>query len=563
MTWPVTCESDLANVVTNTLPELRVFLPPDLVCLPYCVDMSGYISSYFIEPALRQARRFSSPRPEGPASAELQSHAQDQGSDQDTPHPIDDSRANHASISTDSNRRQRCSEPGQISLGDLRETYGHETDTYHAEEVAPTIERDANVARETGLQGLLPLNDVRSNYVFGQDAVDSPAILTDNVEAASEFRLLRADDIRTLESLSSMSLDTGPSMTSNPSHAASQDFMSIGGSSSSMSSRSRPTVNSTEERRRHSSVRSNNAGSLPMSSNLPEDDGMKALRLQIHQIRDMALSNEEKALRMHNLMTSDYKNFRAQLDQHEDIPEGSHAQSQSPVQESRSPNLEASRQRAGSHVSTTSCSGRKGSLVVSVPDLIPSYQPRQSNPEPQNSTEAAAIDDDEEDQPFGCAHYRRNVKVQCPDCQNWYTCRHCHDEAEEHPLIRNQIRNMLCMVCGTPQRAAKYCKHCSRLAADYYCDLCKLWDDDAEHRIYHCPDCGICRRGEGLGKDYIHCKVCPSPTTTATGTLTQVSSDAMCALILHMPPRIDVSSEPQSAIAPSAASGCSLPLQWS
>lgn len=477
--------------------------------------MSGYISSYFIEPALRQARRFSSPRRE---SAEAPSHAQDRRSEQHTIRLNTDAQEDYGMVDTDHGDRQR--EPGHLSLGDLRETYSNETDTYHAEEIAPTTESDAHVARENGMQGLLPLNDVRSTYVFGQDAVDSPAVLMDGVEAASEFPLENADNERTLASLSSMSLDTGPSMTSNPSHAASQDFMSTGGSSSSMSSRSRRTANSTEERRRQSSIRSNNAGSLSMSSNLPEDDGMKAMRQQIHQIREMALSSEEKALRMHNLMTSDYKKFRAQLDQNDVISEGAHDQPEDQVQASRSPNPEASRGPADSQASSTSVVGRKGSLVVSATDLVPTYQPRALKLEAQISTEFALADDDEEDQPLGCAHYRRNVKVQCPDCHNWYTCRHCHDEVEKHPLARSRIRNMLCMACGTPQRAGQYCKQCSWLAADYYCDLCKLWDNDTEHRIYHCPDCGICRRGEGLGKDYIHCKVCCSLTITLTGLLT-------------------------------------------
>ena len=36
---------------------------------------------------------------------------------------------------------------------------------------------------------------------------------------------------------------------------------------------------------------------------------------------------------------------------------------------------------------------------------------------------------------------------------------------------------------------------------------CKLWDDDPHKSIYHCNDCGICRIGKGLGKDFFHCKV--------------------------------------------------------
>ncbi|KAF2461706.1 zinc-ribbon-domain-containing protein, partial [Lineolata rhizophorae] len=109
---------------------------------------------------------------------------------------------------------------------------------------------------------------------------------------------------------------------------------------------------------------------------------------------------------------------------------------------------------------------------------------------------------------LGCKHYKRNVKVQCVDCARWYPCRHCHDAVEAHALDRRRTRNMLCMLCRTPQPAADTCRACGEAAACYYCDICKLWDDEPRKRIYHCADCGICRRGEGLGKDFKHCKRC-------------------------------------------------------
>jgi hypothetical protein len=74
---------------------------------------------------------------------------------------------------------------------------------------------------------------------------------------------------------------------------------------------------------------------------------------------------------------------------------------------------------------------------------------------------------------------------------------------------------MLCMLCGHAQPAAQYCKQCGELAAQYYCAACKLWDNDASKSIYHCNDCGICRVGKGIGKDFFHCKV----RTTANGML--------------------------------------------
>eukprot|EP01135_Chromosphaera_perkinsii_P006900 Nk52_evm55s621 gene=Nk52_evmTU55s621 len=44
--------------------------------------------------------------------------------------------------------------------------------------------------------------------------------------------------------------------------------------------------------------------------------------------------------------------------------------------------------------------------------------------------------------------------------------------------------------------------------AKYYCDKCKLWDDDHSKDIYHCDKCNLCRIGEGLDIDYFHCEGC-------------------------------------------------------
>jgi hypothetical protein len=109
---------------------------------------------------------------------------------------------------------------------------------------------------------------------------------------------------------------------------------------------------------------------------------------------------------------------------------------------------------------------------------------------------------------FGCDHYRRSCKLQCSTCFKWYTCRMCHDEVENHQLVRQQTKNMVCVQCKTAQPAAQECRKCGLVLARYYCDICKLWDDDPLKSIYHCDDCGICRIGVGLGKDFFHCKTC-------------------------------------------------------
>ncbi|KAK3834439.1 MAG: hypothetical protein JOS17DRAFT_782750 [Linnemannia elongata] len=109
---------------------------------------------------------------------------------------------------------------------------------------------------------------------------------------------------------------------------------------------------------------------------------------------------------------------------------------------------------------------------------------------------------------LGCKHYRRGCKLKANCCGRWFNCRFCHDDASDHIIVRSETKMMLCMHCQTIQEAAQTCSSCKARMAVYYCDTCKLWDDDPKKHIYHCDDCGICRIGQGLGRDYFHCKKC-------------------------------------------------------
>eukprot|EP00123_Amoebidium_parasiticum_P010013 comp19837_c0_seq1/m.23890 comp19837_c0_seq1/g.23890 ORF comp19837_c0_seq1/g.23890 comp19837_c0_seq1/m.23890 type:complete len:324 (-) comp19837_c0_seq1:641-1612(-) len=111
---------------------------------------------------------------------------------------------------------------------------------------------------------------------------------------------------------------------------------------------------------------------------------------------------------------------------------------------------------------------------------------------------------------LGCKHYARANKVKAPCCGGWYVCRLCHDEAQDHKMDRYQVKEMACMHCGLAQAAGPQCRRagCGKSMARYHCGVCNLWDDDGSKKIYHCSDCGLCRIGEGLGKDYFHCTTC-------------------------------------------------------
>lgn len=235
-----------------------------------------------------------------------------------------------------------------------------------------------------------------------------------------------------------------------------------------------------------------------ISESLPADDGMAHLRARIHQIRDMGVTDQERARMVHSLMTERYNYMRPTS------PSSfvSHDRPYTP-NSSRSVFSDA---QISSPISVASDIDPDNPYRLRPGDTTPTYRPQIQHGSGEHG--------DEEEEwvaggppALGCQHYKRNVKVQCFECQHWYTCRHCHDAAEDHNLDRKRTQNMLCMVCGTPQKAADHCSNCQTEAACYYCDICKLWDNNSKKKIYHCQDCGICRRGEGLGKDFYHCKV--------------------------------------------------------
>ncbi|KAK6005043.1 hypothetical protein QM012_007822 [Aureobasidium pullulans] len=240
------------------------------------------------------------------------------------------------------------------------------------------------------------------------------------------------------------------------------------------------------------------ASSPTPGTSLPEDDGMRALRLKMHEIRNLAASTEEKARAMHLLMTRDYITMN---NPDHDMPDLFHQGPLChPVHSNDNP------------------------YNITPQDLEPSYCSDHINDEGTG---------------LGCAHYSRNVKVQCFDCNQWHPCRHCHDSSPNlpfpHGLNRKMTRNMLCMLCSTPQPAGPTCTNCGVDSAYYYCSKCKLWDNDSTKSIYHCDDCGICRRGEGLGKDYVHCKrcnVCISISTSSTHPCVERATDCDCPLCL-------------------------------
>jgi hypothetical protein len=112
---------------------------------------------------------------------------------------------------------------------------------------------------------------------------------------------------------------------------------------------------------------------------------------------------------------------------------------------------------------------------------------------------------------LGCKHYKRGCKIRAFCCGELFGCRWCHDEiVKDHKINRHETEEMFCMHCKTLQPIQQSCRNeeCGKKLGFYYCGICKFHENDEKKNIYHCPDCGICRVGKGLGTDFFHCKTC-------------------------------------------------------
>ncbi|KAF3924330.1 hypothetical protein ABW21_db0208986 [Orbilia brochopaga] len=168
---------------------------------------------------------------------------------------------------------------------------------------------------------------------------------------------------------------------------------------------------------------------------IPEDDGHRILREKLVEIQKSSLTDRERAQRMHSLMTEKYL------------------------------------KRSGQRPVISPANSRPRSMVEGDP-----FNVTDEDKEPSYANDEEEI--------LGCAHYRRNVKLQCSTCEKWYPCRFCHDDKEDHALVRKDTKNMLCRGLG------KDFFHCKK------CGVCMSIELEGQHRCIErstdcdCPICG-------------------------------------------------------------------------
>ncbi|KAL3422452.1 chy and ring finger domain-containing protein [Phlyctema vagabunda] len=438
--------------------------------------MSSLVSDFLINPILRQARRFSNPN-------------------NDQVDPLTNQRTPRLTLET---RHEDVID----EVSERREGL-------------PALHTHSSAGSESISGEPLVSSPIEEDGGGGLEAAEvSPFGHGRSPSAPAAFGSSRAVPLR----FASLRSDPGhddDDVTSNPSYGIPRPFRTSSAMSASNASHvilearispaEGPARQSTQEGVSH------RIGTHRRNSSLPADDGMGELRHQIIHIQAMDVSPEEKARMMHQLLIQGYS--QAQVI--------SHAKSQ--PKEIPAPASMVSQERPTGPGSLGSfnfwpsngpadASGQfeRHTFHLSPDDLRRTYAPIEESLDLGEGGESGETSEDlsEKIPVLGCQHYKRNVKLQCSTCDRWYTCRLCHDEVEDHTLIRKATKNMLCMICGCAQRAGEFCVDCGERTAWYYCDVCKLWDNDSQKSIYHCNDCGICRKGRGLGKDFFHCKTC-------------------------------------------------------
>lgn len=108
---------------------------------------------------------------------------------------------------------------------------------------------------------------------------------------------------------------------------------------------------------------------------------------------------------------------------------------------------------------------------------------------------------------YSCEHYKRKCALICKTCNRQFICRHCHnEEILNHELDRKKVDEIVCLECNTKQSVSNECINCKIQFAKYFCEICRLYDDDNSKNIFHCDECGLCRIGKR--EEYFHCNIC-------------------------------------------------------
>ncbi|KAI4311205.1 hypothetical protein MLD38_036117 [Melastoma candidum] len=129
---------------------------------------------------------------------------------------------------------------------------------------------------------------------------------------------------------------------------------------------------------------------------------------------------------------------------------------------------------------------------------------------------------------YGCQHYGRRCKIRAPCCNEVFPCRHCHNGAAaflgnssvQHELVRQDVKQVIVAIRSSlyvildwdskllelSTRVGQVCSNYGVRTGEYFCNVCKFYDDDTAKGQFHYDDCCICRVGGR--ENFFHCKKC-------------------------------------------------------
>jgi len=108
-----------------------------------------------------------------------------------------------------------------------------------------------------------------------------------------------------------------------------------------------------------------------------------------------------------------------------------------------------------------------------------------------------------------CPHYRTGCRIFAECCRQFFLCRLCHNETEDHEIDRYAIQKIQCKKCKHIQEKSNHCADCQERFADHYCNKCNVWCADP---IYHCDKCNICYKSSAEERHHCdHCNLCFYP----------------------------------------------------
>jgi RING finger/CHY zinc finger protein 1 len=104
-----------------------------------------------------------------------------------------------------------------------------------------------------------------------------------------------------------------------------------------------------------------------------------------------------------------------------------------------------------------------------------------------------------------CDHFKNNIQVFAECCNKYYDCHLCHNEKNNHKMVRKKIYKVKCINCNCENPPINNCIDCNITFGKKNCNICNIWCNRIDD-MFHCEDCGLCRQGNK--KDFYHCKTC-------------------------------------------------------